>query len=347
MILRRHGRKRGVALIFTLLVLTVLIAVVASLSMTAKTDLILSQNHLDNIQNEMALASAVSVAKEILLSDQESSEFDSRSEAWAQGVADLPVGETSVSVSLADEDGKFNIHRLVFGSKKERKVAKEQFARLVEIVADRLGVHVEKTYAGEAEIIIVREEESNVLVGNIVEFLETRMEQSGVKLEDLDKGKGEELKLRPLLYDIDELLLVEGLTPEFLYGDLDNEDAPGLADCVTTWSDLAVNINTARPEVLQCLHEKIDERLANAIVDYRRETSFEKPDDLSKVDGVDKKVFSGLKDAIGVGSRFFRADLTASTGALKKKAVAVLRRPLEQEAGGVVEVDTVYWKTTY
>ncbi|NIL98029.1 MAG: hypothetical protein GTO62_13110, partial [Planctomycetales bacterium] len=54
----------------------------------------------------------------------------------------------------------------------------------------------------------------------------------------------------------EELLLVRGVTPEIMYGGIDEEFGgvlPGLVDLVTATSSGRVNVNTAPSLVLQAL----------------------------------------------------------------------------------------------
>lgn len=61
----------------------------------------------------------------------------------------------------------------------------------------------------------------------------------------------------------------------------------------------AVNINTADIDTLKAL-KGIGEAKAQAIIDYRSEQNFTKPEDIKKVKGIGDKIYEGIKDQIVV-----------------------------------------------
>lgn len=60
-----------------------------------------------------------------------------------------------------------------------------------------------------------------------------------------------------------------------------------------------ININTASAEELQTLYG-VGEKISAAIVEYRRDTPFEKPEDIMNVSGIGKKKYDAMKDIICV-----------------------------------------------
>ncbi len=67
------------------------------------------------------------------------------------------------------------------------------------------------------------------------------------------------------IYDIDELLLVRGITPELLFGESDDDSSLGLAEYITVHGKGKININTAKKEVLLAL-PGVDEQSSIFIV---------------------------------------------------------------------------------
>ena len=59
----------------------------------------------------------------------------------------------------------------------------------------------------------------------------------------------------------------------------------------------AVNINTASKEELMTL-KGIGEGKANAIINYRQNTKFEKPEDIKNVKGIGDKIYENIKNDI-------------------------------------------------
>lgn len=58
-----------------------------------------------------------------------------------------------------------------------------------------------------------------------------------------------------------------------------------------------VNINTATKEVLVSM-KHIGEKIADRIIEYRKNQPFEVPEDIMKVKGIGQKIFDANKDKI-------------------------------------------------
>ena len=111
--------------------------------------------------------------------------------------------------------------------------------------------------------------------------------------------------------EIEELLLVRGVTPDIFYGSyaLDEEPAspraarlverPGLMDCLSVFGSSAMDLNTVSPALLAALG--MDPDTIAAIVARRREQPF-KPSELSIVQGINGKFGIGFR--IGGNSIF-------------------------------------------
>lgn len=99
---------------------------------------------------------------------------------------------------------------------------------------------------------------------------------------------------------------------------IDGGEADGNAAAAETWADIAaadnaaaeiaaetessggeglININTATAKELESLYG-IGEKLAAAIIEYREEQPFEKPEDIMKVKGIGTGKFDKIKDRI-------------------------------------------------
>lgn len=101
--------------------------------------------------------------------------------------------------------------------------------------------------------------------------------------------------------DISELLLMEEVTPEILYGE---EGNPGLADLSTVWSDGKINLNVAPPEVLALL-PGLGSGQANWIVQYRKENNLRNLSDLQSIPGLTPRTSTQLTNLAAFKSRYF------------------------------------------
>jgi type II secretory pathway component PulK len=116
---------------------------------------------------------------------------------------------------------------------------------------------------------------------------------------------------RPLL-DVSELLLLEDVTPELLYG---SPGKLGVTDYCTLWSDGKINLNVAPVHVMEIL-PGLDRSLAERIVDYRESNSLTATADLRSIPGFPARSISALMNLAAFKSRYFmiKIELLEDTG---------------------------------
>ncbi|MCR5346501.1 MAG: general secretion pathway protein GspK [Fretibacterium sp.] len=105
---------------------------------------------------------------------------------------------------------------------------------------------------------------------------------------------------RPVL-DLSELLVMEEITPEILYG---GEGRPGLADLCTLWSDGKINLNVAPPEVLRLL-PGLDDVQVSRIIAYREDRTLDSFESLREVPGLSAATSTKLTNLAAFKSRYF------------------------------------------
>jgi general secretion pathway protein K len=299
---RIHNR-RGFALVLTLLVLTILVIVVAQLSLVTKVDLNLSRNFGNDVQNFYALQAAVAQARLLLKDDFEKGRpFDSLNESWASEHS-MECGGARLTFRIEDEERRLNIARLVKPDGTVDPLVRARFERLVEIVGatppdmvERIADYMDKDSTGDFE--------------------------SGAR-----NG--------PLVL-IEELLLIPGIDEVTLFGGKRSEEddaSPGILKFITIWSSGQVNINTAPAEVLQCLSDMMTPDVASSIVAYRQARGDdEKPHDFSSVDqlgdvpGVAAELVGEMKPFATVNGTYFTVRASASHGSVERGARVALVR---------------------
>ncbi len=136
---------------------------------------------------------------------------------------DVPLGTARLSYRLTDETGRVNLNR----------ASRDVLDRLL------LEVGVEKSAR-------------DVIVDSIQDWRDLN-EEHRLNGAESDHYKGLPVPYRSKNADfdsVDELLQVQGVTREILYG---RPETPGLAEHLTVWGTGAVNVNTASPLVLRAL----------------------------------------------------------------------------------------------
>lgn len=164
---------------------------------------------------------------------------------------DIPVpdiagdGETDLLITIADEDIKLNINKIVNQNGTVNQEVHDSFKRLLSFLE-------------------IKESVADIIIDWIDEDNEERA------------GGGEENSKNALLYSVDELLKIKGIMPE---------DYVRLSPYITIYGDGLININGADKFVLMSLSEDITEELAKRLIAYRELTPFKTWQGLNRVAG--------------------------------------------------------------
>jgi hypothetical protein len=142
---------------------------------------------------------------------------------------------------------------------------------------------------------------------NLWEKLEKR-EMNAVLLDFMDRdakprmgGSERETHINRYPVDISELLILEGITPELLYG---TPEKIGLADYCTLWSDGKINLNVAPAHVLEIL-PGLDKTLSEKIMEFRAKEPLKKIADLRGIPGFPSRVVTTLTSLVDFKSQYF------------------------------------------
>ncbi|MDR1621550.1 MAG: general secretion pathway protein GspK [Synergistaceae bacterium] len=138
---------------------------------------------------------------------------------------------------------------------------------------------------------------------------------------------------RPLL-DLSELLIMEEMTPELLYG---GAGKTGVADYCTLWSSGKINLNVAPVQVMEIL-PGLDKTLAEKIVDYRERDPLRRTADLRQIPGFPAKSVTTLMNLADFSSRYFmiKIELLEDTGGGTSFSVVI-----DKTAGKVVRWEEI------
>jgi general secretion pathway protein K len=345
--------QRGMALLVTLTVITVLMTAGLHLNRQVRKSLETAATHRDQlIMNEMAL-SGVHAAMAVLIKDRQDSEADSLLEDWASEeymaavVEALPFETGSLKVAITDERAKIQVNALVNFPEGQKWNPDQHplWERFAKHLLDAL------TLLEEVEMA---ETDTATIIDSIKDWLDSgdddATETSGAEsdyYEDLDPPYA--CKNGPFSH-LDEVSLVKGVTPELFFG---FGELMGLSNYLTVYGatetednrftyDGKININTADLPVVAALLEEDVADWAQTLVDYRMEQSdgvYTHKEELNNK-GWYKNVpgfGSGgikIKDALlTIESHFFRITATASIGDVKMTRSAVVHRRKNDKTG--------------
>ena len=165
------------------------------------------------------------------------------------------------------------------------------------------------------------------------EIIDWRSATGGAGPAGLNFGPGSTFRPRHAsLEELEELLLIPGMTPDIFYGRYDHDDTGrliprgGLRDCLTVWGGGKVDINTAPVALLQSLGIPPD--VAAAIVIRRQRVPFGKMEEVNEFVSD-----AAIRGRLGIGGATiwtFRATARVRTANgtpsdLKKTVAAVVK----------------------
>jgi general secretion pathway protein K len=276
----RLKNESGFALILTLVVTALMVAVVVEMIHQVYVDTSLSRGFRDGQQASILAESGATGGAKLLQMTLSGRSYTALSDRWATPLK-LEDEAGSLLITVSEESGKINVNGLVQPN--------GEFEPFTLAVLQRLGTRLK--LPGD-------------LWGAVADWIDS---------DDMPRSGGAEATyyraLKPpysprngKLMTLTELSLVKGVTPEI---------SGTMQPYLTIFSDQAgspqstININTASREVLAALDDRIDSRMAERIVEERRLLPFKSTGELSRIPGMDT-VATGLIGKISVKGNLFR-----------------------------------------
>ena len=339
------GNNRGIALLVTLTVITVLIAVALEMNRKMRSAVFSAAATRDRITLSHMASSGIDIAKAILVKDKNSSNYDSLQEDWADSekiselLRDIPFEDGTITLAISDEIGKIQINSLV------KFPEGHNFNELQRIMWNRF-----------LSLLIFQNEsledfEPDTIINSVKDWIDSGDDEAITGLNGAESDYYQDLdppyvcRNSPFTH-IGEFALVRGITPELfqLAGGV-----TGISRYMTVFGmtekgstaftyEGKININTADLPVLAAILPSENEGLAQAIYDYRQETS-----DSGYIHNLSSttwyKSVPGLSDIgidpdlITTASDFFRIESAAMLHEMKIKITAVVKREKIKKTG--------------
>ena len=117
--LKVAGNKRGIALLITLSVTTILVAAALEYNRRARFEVIATASVRDRLTLSYAASSGIHIAMALLIKDKGESKIDSLEEDWANPekideiLQEIPFEKGKLEVIISDELGKVQVNALV------------------------------------------------------------------------------------------------------------------------------------------------------------------------------------------------------------------------------------------
>lgn len=297
----RLKNESGFALILTLVVTALMVAVVVEMIHQVYVDTSLSRGFRDGQQASILAESGATGGAKLLQMGLSDRSYTALSDRWATPIK-LNDEAGSLEITISEESGKININSLVQPN--------GEYEPFTLAALQRLGTSSNLKLPGDNWSAVADWIDGDDLPssgGAETPYYRTRKPAYSAR-----NGK---------LTALTELSLVKGFTPEIF---------SKLSPYVTTFSDLpgsplsTININTAPKEILVALDKGIDDRMAERIMENRRIQPFKSPGELSRVSGMET-ITTGLVGKISVKGNLFRITSVAKVKDSGRSVEAVVR----------------------
>lgn len=313
----RSAGERGIALLVTLLVVTLLTIIVIEFTHSTEVDAHLTRNALNAVQARYLARSGVALAELTLLLDAEQKSksppertpIETPGDTWAAPFPPMPVGEGfgTAGFTILDESSRFNLNALSISSPPAQPAELEMRKQLFQGILEALEI------------------DKNLLFP-VLDWLDPG--------DDTDRESGAEspyyLGLTPpylprngRLLGVDELALVKGCEL------LSREQWLALRSLVTVLpsDELKINVHTAPELLLLALFTAIDnESAGRTLVSQRAEQPFQNAAGLRQfLDSYN--VAPLVRDKFDVRSTIFTIHAQGSAGGVERGLAVTEQRP--------------------
>ena len=257
---RRTLGNRGFALILTLVVSALMVAVVVELIQQVYVDVSLSRGFRDGQQASLYAESGITGGVKLLHIALSNQEYSGLTDSWARPFR-LDDETGTIEITATEESAKINLNDLVQPNGETDPFTMAVMRRL-------------------SKKLQLSEEIWNALADWI--DADDQPRSSGAESVYYKSLKPPYAARNGKLSTFAELSLVKGFTPEIL---------AKLKPFVTIYAGQAagllsqVNVNTASKEVLTSLDDSIDDRMADLIAEERRLKPFKSAGELSRIPG--------------------------------------------------------------
>ena len=341
--------RRGVALLITLSVTTLLVVMTLEYNRRARYAVISAAAARNDLTMTEMATTGVHLAMAILAKDKTQNDTDTPLDDWAdpEKIAEVlrafPFEAGEVALLITDELGKIQVNALVNypDSRQFNESQRTLWERFLQYFADRK----------ELKLDLKDDNEPQAIINSLKDWMDSGDDDAITGLSGAEtsyyQGKEPPYPSRngPLT-DLDELLLVKGITPELYYG---TGPVPGIARYLTVYgmepgggTDFKfpgrINLTTAELPVLFALLPAENRDLVETIDELRRDIAagkqtfdFKNPNWLSQVPGLGEiKLDPKL---ITMTSDLFRVESTATLHDASTTVTAVVQRVQGSQSG--------------
>jgi len=307
-----RSKQQGVALITALLIAALVTVAAVAMASRQQLDIRRTGNMLEADQAYMYALAAEAWVTQVLKEDKEKTQIDTLTEDWAMKLPAIPVEGGSISGSVEDLQGRFNLNNLIGAGSGNNsggngKPDPEQIKMLRSLLT-------QVSFAEE------KVELSPFVANRVADWIDSDLNALADGAED-QVYLGLDVPYRAanrLMVSPSELAAVAGLSLR---------DVAALLPLVTALPESTpINVNTAPEMVLLSLHDDITPRIAAELAEMRTDdTAFETADEFVKKLKDDYDIILDEKQ-VSASSEYFLVTSDAAIGGTTLRMYSLLAR---------------------
>ncbi len=309
--------QSGIALVLTLLTISFLVAITVQLMITIDRQVTVATAQREQVRLDAMALAGLNLARAALAADLKENKSDSIHDGWATLSPDklkAVTGEVETRLTVTDLGGRLQVNAL---ADRTKETYRQVWLRLLLSGRFKVGGEAEAEALVDALGDWVDQDDEERERGAEESFYRTRVPPHSCRNNSVT--------------DIEELLLVKGMTPELLYGD---DQHIALASVITVMGDDGVvNLNTAPAPVLEALSPGMNKKLAQLLIDFRENQRNVKllanPTWYRQVSGFPGSIEFDAA-LLTVAGTFFEVRVDAAMHQFRRTGTAVLLREDEQ-----------------
>lgn len=296
----KHSQdESGVALLMTVATVAVLTILIFQFNTLTRITAQETAYFRDSLQATYLAKAGATAAQAVLSLDAKSGgKVDSLNDKWAQSISSFPLSEGVLSVSIADERGKFNLNN---------------FTRVVD--SDTQDEH-----RRQLRSLFQRLEENPNLVDSIIDWIDGDDDKRpfGAETSFYQSLPEPYWPKNGTILNFQDIYLIKGMTDDIV---------AKLRPYITIYphsADGKININTAHPWILEGLHPQMTPSLVSRVVQAR---PFQRLLDVERVGGMERIAKAlRLKQVYQLHSEFFSIIADGHVNETTKVVQAIVNR---------------------
>lgn len=319
-------KRPGFVLITVLLIVALLTAVLLEFNYSSRNNLRAADNFHTQQQGRYCARAGLNIALAVINQNPDINTNNTLRQMLL-GPTAFDIDRGRCTVTIVDENGKININTLKnnHGQLDRNKI--DQFLRLIDLLNQQHRFHTPISYGIVPAIIDWTDPDELVTALPFLSHGNLGAESNYYKTALPPRPS----KNQPL-ENIEELLLIRGITAEMLYGNSevaqDKNPLPAMSDYLTVYGDGKIDINSAPLLVIRSLSEHLDPTIARMIIEQRKHKPIASIAQLRNFPTVTSAIYSALSTLITTQpkARYFRITAEATVGPITQTITAVISK---------------------